>query len=268
MTKQAPLPETARLLAIMARLRDRENGCPWDIEQDFATIVPYTIEEAYEVAEAIAHEDWDMLKAELGDLLFQVVFYTQMAAERGWFNFEDVARVQSEKMEVRHPHVFGDATINTADEQTASWEALKKEERKSKEQHGLLDDIPHALPSLMRAYKLQKRAATVGFDWPDKEPVFAKIAEELDEVREAVEQKGQDALHEEIGDLLFVCTNLARHCKVKPEEALRDANRKFERRFRYIEQALASEGKKLEDQSLAILDALWDEAKQAEKKVA
>ncbi len=260
------LPETARLLDIMAQLRDPRNGCPWDVEQDFKTIVPYTIEEAYEVAEAIALEDWDMLKAELGDLLFQVVFYTQMAEERGWFTFEDVAKIQSEKMVDRHPHVFGNATIKTADAQTVNWEKLKKEERKAKSQEGLLDDVPHAFPALLRASKLQKRAATVGFDWPDVIPVFNKLQEEMVELKEAIAAQDEENIHEELGDLLFVCANLARHCNVKPEEALRDANRKFERRFRFIEEALKKEGKSMDDQSLDALDALWQEAKALEEK--
>lgn len=259
---------TRQLLDIMARLRDREGGCPWDLEQNYKSILPYTIEEAYEVAEAIELGDMAMLKAELGDLLFQVVFYCQMANEDGLFDFEEVARLMVEKMIRRHPHVFAEATIATAEEQTTNWEAIKQEERKSKAQHSLMDDVPLALPALLRAHKLQKRAATVGFDWPDAAPILAKIDEELAEVREAMEEGDRDHVFEEIGDLLFVVVNLARKSGMRAEEALRGANAKFERRFRYIEQACERMGEKPENKSLETLEALWVEAKKTEKESA
>lgn len=257
---------TRQLLDIMARLRDKERGCPWDLEQNYKTILPYTLEEAYEVADAIEQEDMTMLRAELGDLLFQVVFYCQMASEDGLFDFEDVSRLMVEKMIRRHPHVFGDADITTAHAQTENWEAIKKEERKGKEQHSLMDDVPRALPALLRAHKLQKRAASVGFDWPTPEPILAKIDEELAEVREAMEEGDKDHVFEEIGDLLFVVVNLARKHGMRAEEALRAANAKFERRFRYIEQACESKGIKPEDKTLEQLEELWVEAKMVEKK--
>lgn len=245
----------AELLAIMARLRDPQTGCPWDVEQDFHTIAPYTIEEAYEVAEAIARRQPEELKQELGDLLFQVVFHAQMASERGWFDFERVAQAIGEKMIRRHPHVFGEAEIGSADAQTANWEAMKAEERKAKG-NSALDDVPHALPALIRAEKLQKRAARLGFDWPDAAPVYDKIEEELAEVRQAAcEPAATDDVAEELGDLLFACANLARHYGVDPEEALRRANRKFERRFRAIEPTIT------EDSTLEQMEAEWVKVK-------
>ncbi len=254
---------TRQLLNIMARLRNPQGGCPWDLEQTYATIVPYTIEEAYEVAEAIAQGDMEMLKAELGDLLFQVVFYAQMASEDGLFDFEDVAQLMVEKMIRRHPHVFGEAEITSAEAQTANWEAIKQSERTEKDQHSLMDDIPQALPALLRAHKLQKRAASVGFDWPDATPVLEKIEEELDEVREAMKSGDSEHVAEEIGDLLFATVNLARKSGMRAEETLRSANAKFEKRFRYIEQVLEAKGEKAEDKTLEELEELWVEAKKA-----
>jgi ATP diphosphatase len=257
-----------RLVEIMARLRDPETGCPWDVEQTFATIAPYTIEEAYEVADAIEREAWDELKGELGDLLFQSVFHARMAEERGLFTFHDVAQHMADKMVARHPHVFGDQTgIASADAQTENWEAIKAAERADKSQHGVLDGVAVGLPALLRAYKLQKRAARVGFDWTDIEPVLGKIAEEAREVVEARDSASQVAVTEEIGDLLFVVANLARHLGVEPEAALRRANAKFTRRFGAIEARLEAMGKRPEDSGLAEMDALWDLVKAAEKAV-
>lgn len=252
------LPQTARLLAIMARLRDPEGGCPWDIEQDFASIAPYTIEEAYEVAEAIASGDKGHLREELGDLLLQVVFHAQMAAEEGSFTFEEVAASINDKMERRHPHVFGEQVIGSAEAQTANWENIKQQERAGKGKDSVLADVPAALPALMRAEKLQKRAARVGFDWPEVSGVTAKIREELAEAEEAL-----DTPHfaEEVGDLLFAVVNLARFKGVDPEEALRQANRKFTRRFQHIEQRL---GKPFSEATLDEMEALWNDAKTLE----
>ncbi len=244
------------LLAIMARLRDPEIGCPWDVEQDFHSIAPYTIEEAYEVAEAIHRAEPEELKQELGDLLFQVVFHAQMAREKGWFDFEAVTRAIAEKMLRRHPHVFGEAEIDSAEAQTANWEALKAAEREAKG-CSVLDDVPHALPALMRAEKLQKRAARLGFDWPEADPVYNKVLEELEEVRQA--DANSKAREEEIGDLLFACANLARHYGLDPEEALRQANRKFERRFRAIEPSIG------ERTTLEEMEAEWMKVKTAQR---
>ncbi len=252
-----------RLLEIMARLRDPETGCPWDIEQDFASIAPYTIEEAYEVADAIERKAWDELKGELGDLLLQSVYHTQMAAEAGLFTFGDVANAIADKMVARHPHVFGDAPRDkSAAQQTRDWERIKAAERAGTRENGVLDGVALGLPALVRAVKLQKRAARVGFDWPGTDEVIEKIVEEAQELREA-----QDAEHarEEFGDLLFVMANLARHMDIDPEEALRGANAKFTRRFRSIEAALAAAGRGPEDSDLAEMDALWDAAKAAER---
>lgn len=255
-----------RLLEIMRRLRDPETGCPWDIEQDFATIAPYTIEEAYEVADAIEREAWDELKGELGDLLFQSVFHAQMAAEKGLFSFDDVANTMSDKMIDRHPHVFGDQSRDkSAEQQTRDWEAIKAAERAEKAQTGALDGVAIGLPALLRAYKLQKRAARVGFDWPDTGDVLDKITEEAAELAEARDTLSADQIEDEFGDLLFVITNLGRHLGVDPEAALRRTNAKFTRRFGYVETALKDLGKRPEDSSLAEMDALWDEAKMAER---
>lgn len=259
----APLPNMQRLLDIMARLRDKDAGCPWDIEQNFTTIAPYTIEEAYEVADAIQKGDMQELRSELGDLLLQVVFHSQMAREEGLFDFEAVAESIADKMIARHPHVFGDMQIGSAAEQTANWENIKAAERSRKPSSGsILADIPAALPALMRAIKLQNRAARVGFDWPDREQVYSKLAEELQEVRDA---STPDEQAEEIGDLLFVVANLARHLSVDAEDALRAANRKFERRFSYIETQMQAQGRTLEHSTLDEMEALWVEAKHKEK---
>ncbi|MEJ0009445.1 MAG: nucleoside triphosphate pyrophosphohydrolase [Alphaproteobacteria bacterium] len=253
-----------RLLAIMAKLRDPEGGCPWDLEQDFASIAPYTIEEAYEVAEAIAQDDRQALKEELGDLLLQVVFHAQMAKEEGSFAFDDVARGIADKMERRHPHVFGDAKIATSQAQTQSWEKLKAEERKAKQQDGVLAGVPAALPALMRAQKLQSRAARVGFDWPDTRGVSDKIEEELREVNEAIASGDKNKIAEEIGDLLFAAVNLARFMDVDAEAALRGANLKFTRRFAHIEASLEAQGREPKDATLEEMEMLWQEAKKKE----
>lgn len=255
-----------RLLEIMRRLRDPETGCPWDIEQDFASIAPYTIEEAYEVADAIERGAWDELKGELGDLLFQSVFHAQMAQEAGHFTFQDVVRTMSDKMVSRHPHVFGDETRDkSAEQQTRDWEAIKAAERAQKAQRGALEGVAPNLPALLRAYKLQQRAARVGFDWPDTGDVIAKIAEEANELVEARDSLGPDEIEEEYGDLLFVMANLGRHLGVEPESALRRANAKFTRRFGAVEAALAEAGKRPEDSDLTEMDALWDAVKAREK---
>ena len=255
-----------RLLAVMAWLRDPRHGCPWDIEQTFRTIAPYTIEEAYEVADAIERDDMAALKEELGDLLLQVVYHAQMARERKAFDFDDVASAIADKMVDRHPHVFGDLEIASAEAQTASWEARKAAERASRRGGapvGALDGIARALPALLRAEKIQKRAARVGFDWTSSGPVIDKIEEELGELRAELEMGtiDQDRLTGELGDVLFAVANLARHCKVDPEAALRATNDKFERRFRYIEARLADNGRQPADATLEEMEALWQEAK-------
>ncbi|WP_296643990.1 nucleoside triphosphate pyrophosphohydrolase [Roseinatronobacter sp.] len=256
----------ARLRAIMAALRDPDSGCPWDIEQDFTSIAPYTIEEAYEVADAIEQQDWPALQGELGDLLLQVVYHAQMADEAGHFSFADVARAISDKMVARHPHVFGDESREkSAEQQVNDWEKVKAAERAARAQGGVLDDVALGLPALMRAVKLQKRAARVGFDWPDTAQVLDKIAEESAELVEARDTLTQAQVTEEMGDLLFVMANLARHLNVDPEEALRAANAKFTRRFRAIEAALAAENRRPEDSDLIEMDALWNAAKAVEK---
>lgn len=257
-------PDIAALLVLMARLRDPATGCPWDIEQDFASIAPHTIEEAYEVAAAIEDEDWPGLKDELGDLLFQVVFHARMAEERGLFDFAGVVAAIAEKMVRRHPHIFGTLEgIDSAEAQTRAWEDHKKKERAEKAAAGgLLDDVPRALPALSRALKLQKRAASVGFDWDSSARVLDKLVEEAHEIVEAQEAGlPQEKLAEEVGDLLFVAVNLARHLKVDPEVALRGANDKMIRRFRFIEAGLAAEGRTTEEASLDEMEALWQKAK-------
>ncbi len=252
-----------RLLAIMARLRDPETGCPWDIQQTFATIAPYTLEEAHEVADAIDRQAWGDLKSELGDLLFQAVYHAQMAAEAGFFTFADVVTTISDKMVARHPHVFGDQSRDkTAEQQTQDWETAKAAERGTAR---TLDGIAAALPALTRAVKLQNRAARVGFDWPSTGEVLDKLVEEAREVVEARDTLTHADLTEEIGDLLFVMANLARHLKVDPEAALRGANAKFTRRFARIEDVLDEAGKRPADSDLAEMDALWNRAKAEEK---
>lgn len=252
-----------RLLAIMAALRDPATGCPWDLEQTFASIAPYTLEEAYEVADAIDRAAWGELKGELGDLLFQTVYHSQMAAEAGHFTFAEVTAAISDKMISRHPHVFADASRDkTAEQQTRDWEAQKARERGPQR---TLDGVAQALPALTRALKLQNRAARVGFDWPSTDEVLDKLVEEAREVVEARDTLTHAALTEEIGDLLFVMANLARHLKVDPEAALRAANHKFTRRFARIEDWLAEQGKRPSDSDLAEMDALWNRAKAEDK---
>ncbi|KWS31428.1 nucleoside triphosphate pyrophosphohydrolase [Pseudomonas syringae] len=265
------------LLNLMARLRDPQFGCPWDLKQTYASIVPHTLEEAYEVADAIEQGDLDHLKGELGDLLFQVVFYAQLAKEEGRFEFDDVIDGITRKLLRRHPHVFPTGelyapaeTPRLTDEQVnLRWDEIKSEERAEKagvpEQLSLLDDVPRALPALSRAAKLQKRAAQVGFDWPAALPVVDKVREELDEILEAMVDNDAEGIAEEVGDLLFSVVNLARHLKVDPETALRSANSKFDRRFRFIEQALRHLQRPIEACSLEEMDALWGEAKRQEK---
>ncbi|HEY5803544.1 MAG TPA: nucleoside triphosphate pyrophosphohydrolase [Lysobacter sp.] len=264
-----------RLLTIMARLRDPQAGCPWDVEQDFASIAPYTIEEAYEVADAIDRGDMDDLKDELGDLLLQVVFHARMAQEQGVFGFDDVVAAISDKMVRRHPHVFAEATVADAEAQTVAWEEHKRREREDNG-HGdrsALAGIARGLPEWQRAVKLQKRAARVGFDWPDVTPVIAKLHEEIEEVRaefnaldaDPGDAIARDRLEDEIGDVLFVCANLARHAKVDVGAALRRANLKFERRFRAMEALAEADGAELAGQSLDAQDRYWDRAKAAEK---
>lgn len=269
MTDQQPRP-IDRLIAIMARLRDPNGGCPWDLEQDFATIAPYTIEEAYEVADAIQRGDMTSLREELGDLLLQVVYHARMAEEAGDFRFDDVATAIADKMVARHPHVFGGAEIDSAAAQTRMWEEFKARERAAKagasgRPSSVLDDVPLALPALLRAEKLQKRAARVGFDWPEARQVLDKIEEEIAEVRAELDQGAPPArIEDEIGDLLFALANLARHLKIDPETALRGCNSKFERRFRSVEQSLAKKGKSPKEATLEEMEALWVEAKQQE----
>jgi tetrapyrrole methylase family protein/MazG family protein/ATP diphosphatase len=269
MSRPAPpadLRPIDRLLAIMARLRDPHDGCPWDREQTFATIAPYTVEEAYEVADAIERNDLGDLKEELGDLLLQVVFHAQMAEERGAFDFDDVARAINDKMVRRHPHVFSDESYGSLDAQKQGWEALKAAEREAKgARTSLLDDVPVGLPGLTRAVKLSKRAATVGFVWPTVQDVIAKLHEEVGEMLAEVEAGDLEKARQEIGDVLFVVANLARTLNVDPEGAVRSTNEKFVRRFKYVEQQLARRGKTPEQSDLAEMDALWDEAKAVER---
>lgn len=261
-----PAVEITRLLAIMARLRDPATGCPWDIEQTFATIAPYTIEEAYEVADAIERGDMTDLQGELGDLLLQTIYHTRMGEEAGHFTFADVTKSISDKMIARHPHVFGiENRDKTAAQQTADWERIKAQERAKNTPGRTLDGVALGLPALLRAVKLQKRAARVGFDWPDVSHVLDKLQEEARELIEARDNLTQAEITDEIGDMLFVMANLARHLGVDPEAALRGANAKFTRRFAHIENALAAMGKAPADSDLAEMDALWDAAKRAER---
>ena len=256
------------LLAVMAKLRDRVGGCPWDLEQTFATVAPYTIEEAYEVADAIARGDLSDLKEELGDLLLQVVFHSRIAEEQGAFAFDDVAQAITDKMVRRHPHVFGDAAFADKAAQTNDWETRKAAERAAKGAHrsGVLDDVPVALPALTRAEKLTKRAARVGFDWPDLASVMEKLREETLELEVEIAAGDLHKAQEELGDLLFVCANLARKLGCDPETALRQANGKFIRRFKHIEAKLAEQGRKPEESDLAEMDALWNDAKRIERR--
>ena len=254
------------LLEVMRRLRDPQTGCPWDKEQTFESIAPYTIEESYEVADAIARGDRRDLKEELGDLLFQVVFHARMAEEQGLFDFDAVAAGMAEKLVRRHPHVFGDTAHRTADEQTVAWEVQKAEERKAKNKTGVLDDVPVGLPALTRAAKLTKRAARVGFDWPSLAEVLDKLDEETQELKVEIAAGDLDKARAELGDLLFVMANLARKLDVEPEDALRGTNAKFVRRFRSIEDALKARGKTPDQSDLAEMDALWNAAKAAERE--
>ena len=269
MPRPAPSDELRpldRLLAIMARLRDRAHGCPWDQAQTYATIAPYTVEEAYEVADAIERGSLADLKEELGDLLLQVVFHARMAEEDGAFDFDDVARAINDKMIRRHPHVFADETYADLAHQKAGWEALKAAERAGKgKAASLLDDVPVGLPGLTRAVKLSKRAAGVGFVWPTVNEVVAKLHEEVGELVAEVEAGDLDKARDEIGDVLFVVANLARTLDVDPEDALRSTNAKFVRRFQHIERRLADTGRTPDQSDLAEMDALWDEAKMLER---
>lgn len=256
------------LLAIMAALRDPENGCPWDLKQDFASIVPHTLEEAYEVADTIERGALSELPGELGDLLFQVVFYSRLGEEQSLFNFGDVVQSISHKLVRRHPHVFGNAEFDSEEQVKANWEQTKSVERRSKDATATsaLDDIPRNLPALSRANKIQKRCSAVGFDWRELPPVVAKIHEELDEVMAELDQPEQDPdrVADELGDLLFACVNLVRHLKQDPEAVLRRANDKFERRYRGVEQALLADGKDSHECSLDELDAYWRQIKAVE----
>jgi len=254
-----------KLLEIMRRLRDPETGCPWDVEQDFSTIAPYTLEEAYEVADAIERDDLDALRDELGDLLFQVVFHARMAEERGLFGFDEVAAGIGDKLVRRHPHVFGSPEERAAGKVDGSWEAIKAEERAGRGDESALGGVPRALPALKRAQKLGKRAATVGFDWPDSNGVLEKIHEELEELHEVSGSRNPARVEEELGDLLFSVVNLARHLDVDAEKALSAANRKFERRFRAMEKDVAAEGRRFRDLSLADMEVRWRAAKRRER---
>ncbi len=265
MTKK-PIDE---LLAVMARLRDPNGGCPWDLVQDFKSIAPYTIEEAYEVADAIEQNDMPALEDELGDLLLQVVYHAQMAQEAGHFNFDDVAAHVTAKMIHRHPHVFGDAkAADAADVEVRIWEDQKAQEKRKKDQDSILGDVPMALPAVLRAQKLQKRAARVGFEWPEAIQVLDKLEEEIQELREAIANKDQANIHEEIGDALFCVINYGRMIGVDCETALRDVNTKFERRFRGIERELKTRGKTFEQTTLDEMESIWVAEKLKEKKSA
>lgn len=260
--------DIGELLALMAMLRDPQRGCPWDRQQTFRTIAPYTLEEAFEVADAIEQDDMPALREELGDLLFQVVFHARMAEEAGFFAFADVVEAITEKMFRRHPHVFGSEEVADAEEQTSRWEAQKARERAEKSQGGqsLLDGVALGLPALMRAEKLQKRAARAGFDWPEVKGVVAKVYEELREVEQELARDELEALQDEIGDLLFSVVNLARHSGIDAEHALRAANLKFERRFRAVEHGIAAQGKEVSGCSLEELDAEWNKVKEQERR--
>ncbi|MFM8443760.1 MAG: nucleoside triphosphate pyrophosphohydrolase [Methylococcus sp.] len=263
------MQNTRRLLDIMAQLRHPETGCPWDLQQDFASLIPYTLEEAYEVAEAAERGDSEELREELGDLLLQVVFHSRIAEERGLFDFESVADAIAAKLVRRHPHVFGEADFATDEERHQFWEDSKRIEReekgKARPDESVLGQIPRELPALMTAQKLQKRAARHGFDWPDIDQVFDKLHEELDELKAAHAARDEDNMREELGDLLFVIANLARHMDVDAEACLRGCNAKFIRRFGHIERRVAEHGKTLTDHSLEELDAYWNEARRMDK---
>ncbi|EMI7479366.1 nucleoside triphosphate pyrophosphohydrolase [Morganella morganii] len=255
-----------RLLAIMSQLRDPENGCPWDKAQTYGTIAPYTLEETYEVLDAIERADFDDLKGELGDLLFQVVFYAQMAKEEGRFDFEDIAAAVSDKLTRRHPHIFAREQGIGAEAAISGWEQRKSAERAEKSQYSLLDDIPATLPALMRAYKIQKRCASAGFDWDTLPPVLGKVYEELDEVMEEVNQPqvNDERVAEELGDLLFAVVNFSRHLGHKPEMVLQKACRKFENRFRQVESDIAARGLTMESATLDEMEKSWQDVKSRE----
>lgn len=266
------------LLEVMARLRDPERGCPWDLQQHFASIAPHTLEECYELVDAIERGDFPQIRDELGDVLFQVIFYAQLGREQEKFDFDDIVHNIVEKLLRRHPHVFPLGRLNAddirapvvaekvaVDQVGVNWERIKQEERASKNQTGILDDVPLALPALSRAVKLQKRAARVGFDWENRRDILAKMEEEQAELEAAIATGDAEKIADEMGDVLFVCVNLASFLKVDPETALRAANRKFERRFNYIESKLAAQGRRMDEASLAEMDALWNEAKQLER---
>ena len=256
------------LLEIMARLRDPEHGCPWDLQQDFHTIVPYTIEEAYELVDAIDAKDFEQIREELGDVLFQVVFYAQLATEQGVFNFQDVVTGIATKLIRRHPHVFaepGSSPIGhrpTSAQVKDNWERAKQAEREQKMRNAILDDVPRALPSLARAQKLQKRAARVGFDWPDADGIWGKIDEELSELREAIASDSEKEIEAELGDVFIAVVNLARHLGVDAETAVRGANARFERRFRLMEQAARDDGTALQNETIEQLEKRWQIAKE------
>ncbi|MDB2707838.1 nucleoside triphosphate pyrophosphohydrolase [Amylibacter sp.] len=257
--------EISRLLEIMKRLRDPKDGCPWDIEQTYETIAPYTIEEAYEVSDAIDQGNWHELEGELGDLLLQVIYFTQIGSEDGHFSFESVVKNVSDKMIRRHPHVFGDKKqYKSSDQQIRDWEKIKEQERSKNTPSKTLDGIAGNLPALTYATKLQKRAARVGFDWPDISGVTDKISEEIDELNEARNELSLDAQEEEYGDLMFVMVNFARHLKIDPEKALRGANKKFKKRFEQVEKELALIGKTPNQSDLSEMDNLWNIVKQKE----
>lgn len=254
-------PGIKKLLEIMAQLRNPEGGCPWDLEQNFASIVPSTLEEAYEVADAIESQDMSQLKEELGDLLFQVVFYSQLGKEEGLFDFNDIAQSMSDKLIHRHPHIFADKTLTQESDIKSNWEALKAEERAAKGHASVLADVPVALPSLSRAQKLQRRAANVGFDWQDSGAVLNKLDEERQEFEEALAENDHAAIADELGDMMFCMVNLSRHLKLDAESVLRAANRKFERRFTEVEQLVESSQKNWQDHSLDELERYWQQAK-------
>ena len=260
-----------KLIEIMQSLRDPENGCPWDLEQDFQSLIPYTIEEAYEVADAIEQNDLEDIKGELGDLLFQIVFYSQLGKEQSAFDFNDVAETISDKLIRRHPHVFSDAKIKNSEEQTKEWEKIKQQEReiksiKNSSELSILDDVSRALPSLMRSEKLQKRAAREGFDWPNIQDVMLKVNEELNEVHQELDADVQDKekIEEEIGDLFFSCINLSRHAGLDAEQCVRKANLKFERRFRELEKTAKNKGLQVSEINIDDLEKLWQEVKSRE----
>lgn len=253
---------------LIAQLRNPNGGCPWDLKQTYQSMIPCLTEETYEVIDAIEKQDIANLREELGDLLLQVVFFSQLATEDQHFTFDDVVNDVAEKIVRRHPHVFGDKSATNEEEALQNWNAIKAQENHNKDYHSILDNIPTAFPALMRAEKLQKRCSKVGFDWTDSEPVFAKVMEELEEVKMEVnaKDKDQNKINEEVGDLLFAVVNLARHLKVSPEESLRQANTKFERRFRAVERIVAEQNRAVEGCSLIELDQLWDQVKIIEKQ--